>query len=72
MTDFLAKLENLADQCTEAGSVVDNEDLVMYAHAGLGSEYDPIVCSISTRSSEEKLSLKEVYLLLLNHESRIE
>ena len=69
--DYLVKRGNLANQCAAAGYIVEDEDLVMYALASLGSDYYPIICSITTRSSEKKLALKEVYFLLLNHESRI-
>ena len=47
ISDYLAKSENMADQCAVAGCVMEEDDLVMYAFAGLGSNYDPIVCSIT-------------------------
>ncbi|PON83159.1 Copia-like polyprotein/retrotransposon [Trema orientale] len=72
MADYLAKLENLADQCAIAGYLIEDEDLVMHALAGLDSEYDSIVCIITTRHTDEKLALKEVYSLLLNQEARIQ
>ena len=60
--DYLAKLENLADQCATAGYVMEEDVLVMYALTGLGSDYDPILCSITIRNSEEKLNLKKFTL----------
>ena len=72
MSDYFAKMENIADQCAMAGCFVSEEDLILYILAGLGSEYDPIVSSITTRNSTDHLSLKEIHALLLNQESRIE
>ena len=72
ITDYLAKLENLAYQYVATCYIVQDENLIMYALIGLGSDYDAMVRSITTWSSEEKISLKEVYSLLLNHESIIE
>ncbi|POO02755.1 hypothetical protein TorRG33x02_017410 [Trema orientale] len=72
MADYLAKLENLADQCAIAGYLIEDEDLAMHALARLESEYDLIMCSITTHHTNEKLALKEVYSLLLNQEARIQ
>ena len=72
MSDYFAKMENTVDQCAMAGCFVSEEDLVFYILASLGSEYDPIICSITTHNSTDHLSLKEIHDLLLNHESRIE
>ena len=55
-----------------AGCFVSEEDLVFYILAGLGSEYVPIVYSITTRNSTDHLSLNEIHALLLNQERRIE
>ena len=38
MSDYFAKMENIADQCAMAGCFVGEEDLVLYILAGLGSE----------------------------------
>ena len=72
MGDYFAKMENTVDQCAMAGCFVSEEDLVFYILAGLGLEYDPIVCSITTRNSIDHLSLKEIHALLLNQASRAE
>ena len=48
MSDYFAKMENIADQYAMAGCFVSKEDLVLYILACLGSEYDPIICSITT------------------------
>ena len=72
MSEYFAKMENIADQYAMAGCFVSEEDLVLYILAGLGSEYDPIICSITTRNSTDHLSLKKIHALLLNQESRIE
>ncbi|PON46504.1 hypothetical protein PanWU01x14_251500 [Parasponia andersonii] len=42
LTDYLAKLENLANQSTAATHYNEDEDLMMQALAGLDSLYDPI------------------------------
>ena len=72
MGDYFAKMENTVDQCAMVGCFVSEEDLVFYILAGLGLEYDPIVCSITTRNSIDHLSLKEIHALLLNQASRAE
>ena len=72
MSDYFAKMDDIADQCAMAGCFVSDEDLVLYILASLGSEYDPLVCSITTCNSTDHLSLKGIHALLLNHESIIE
>ena len=72
MSDYFAKMENTVHQCAMAGCFVSEEDLVFYILASLGSEYDPIIFSITTHNSTDHLSLKEIHDLLLNQESRIE
>ena len=72
MSDYFVKMENIANQCAMANYFFNEEDLVLYILASLGSKYDPIVCSITTHNSVDHLSLKEIHALLLNQESRIE
>lgn len=60
----------LADNLVAAGNIVTDEDLTLYILNGLGQEYDPVVVNATARTVTP--SIKEVYSLLLSHESRME
>lgn len=49
--------------------LVSNEDLVL---SRLGSEYDPIIYSITAHGIADELSLKDIQAFLLNQECRLE
>lgn len=53
-------MENIVDQCVATSYLVSKKDLVLSILVGLGYEYDPIVCSITTRGLTDQLSLKEI------------
>ena len=58
MSDYFVKMENIVDQCMTVSFLVSEEDLIHSILAGLGPA--------------NQLSLKDVQVLLLNQESRLE
>jgi hypothetical protein len=61
VTEYFQKFKSLA----AAGQPLNDFELVSFLLAGLGSEFDPFVTSVTTRV--DPLSLEELYAHLLKH-----
>ena len=59
ITDYLAKLEKLADQCAATSYIVQDEDLVMYALVGLGSCWRTILTVNDNKAQTNETTIKE-------------
>ncbi|KAL5538074.1 hypothetical protein UlMin_043114 [Ulmus minor] len=70
MIDFIMKIKSLCDNLAAIGEPVTNQDQIMNLLAGLGSDYNAVVTSISTRDNQ--LTLEDVHSLLLTFEHRLE
>lgn len=70
MRDYLNKIKSCCDVLASAGQKIGEEDQVLHILSGLGSEYDPVMVSVTSRA--EPCSLKEVHAMLLSFESRLE
>ncbi|KAM6577282.1 hypothetical protein CsatB_029119 [Cannabis sativa] len=70
ISDFIDKVQSIADSLAIAGSPVDDQDLILQILNGLGPEFDSVVSGITSRS--DILTVEDVQALLLSHESRIE
>uniref|UniRef100_A0A803NPY8 Integrase catalytic domain-containing protein n=1 Tax=Cannabis sativa TaxID=3483 RepID=A0A803NPY8_CANSA len=70
ISDYVDKIQFIADSLAVVGSQIDDQDLILQLLNGLGPEYDPVVSGITARS--DVLSFEEVQALLLSHESRLE
>lgn len=60
----------MSDTLAAVGQSLNDFESVSFLLAGLGSEYDPFVTSVTTHV--DPLSLKEIFGHLLAHEMRIE
>ncbi|KAH9761225.1 hypothetical protein KPL70_000416 [Citrus sinensis] len=71
MADYFAKVKRIADTLALAGKPVELGDLIMHVLTGLdSSDYESLVTAVLAR--DDKITLDELYSLLLNHEIRIE
>ena len=71
MADYFAKIKRIADTLALAGKPVELSDLIMHVLTGLdSSDYESLVTAVLARC--DKITLDELYALLLNHEIRIE
>lgn len=69
INEYFLKMKTILDNLKAAGNPVLDEHLTLYLLASLGAEYEHVVVNLTSRS--KRLSLQEVYPLLLNHESRL-
>ncbi|KAI0520010.1 hypothetical protein KFK09_007475 [Dendrobium nobile] len=69
MSQYLSEIKNLVDQIAASGSVVDNEDIILYIINGLPSSYQSFKTSIRTMLTP--ISLDNLYPLLLSEEINI-
>lgn len=67
---YFAKVKALAAEMAAAGAPLGDEDIISYLLAGLATDYDAFVTSITTRS--DRLSLDEVYSHLMVFEARLQ
>ena len=63
-------MRSLGDTLAAVGQALSDTEMSSYILAGLGTEYDPFVTSVTTRV--DPLSLDELYGHLLAHEQRLE
>ncbi|KAA8531836.1 hypothetical protein F0562_006447 [Nyssa sinensis] len=69
ITEYFHKAKVLSASLNAAGHPLSPHEFNIYLLAGLGSDYDSIVTSITTRP--EPLTSAQIYNYLLNHESRL-
>lgn len=66
MVDYFHKVKNLASQLATVDVALHDEDVQAYLLAGLPSDYDPLVTSITTK---DYISLDNVYAHLITFEA---
>lgn len=66
---YLSCLQTVADELRSTGSTVSDPDLVMYAMAGLGEEYNPLVTVLTAQPTA--LSLADLLGHLLTYDARL-
>ncbi|KAF5466071.1 hypothetical protein F2P56_016028 [Juglans regia] len=69
ITDYYNKARSLASTLSAAGRPLDDSELAIYLLAGLGTDYESLVTSLTTRP--DALSPHQLFSYLLNHESRL-
>lgn len=67
MMEYILKLKNIADNLAAIGETVSERDHVLQLLAGLGSEYDPIVASLTAREDDVPLLLFTAFSSLMNN-----
>lgn len=70
IADYFRKAKNLADTLSAIGSPLPDEEIISYILAGLGSEYDPLVTSITTRN--DPITLGDLYAHMMSFELRLD
>lgn len=65
---LLQQMKTLADTLSATGMPLRDDEIIPNNLAGLGSDYDPLVTSITTRS--DLMTLDEVYAHLMSYELR--
>ncbi|KAF5480595.1 hypothetical protein F2P56_001331 [Juglans regia] len=69
VSDYFQKVKHLYDTMSAAGSPLTPVEFLSYLLAGLNSEYDAFVTSVTARL--EPFSTEELYSLLLTYESHL-
>jgi hypothetical protein len=70
ITEYFQSIKSMSDNLAVAEQHLNDFESVSYLLAGLGSEYDPFVTSVTTRL--DPLSLDKLYGHLFAHKMRIE
>ncbi|KAF5472556.1 hypothetical protein F2P56_009267 [Juglans regia] len=69
VSDYYNRAKSLVASLSAAGHVLSNSKFSISSLAGLGTEYESLVTSLTTRA--DTISSSQLYSYLLNHESRI-
>jgi hypothetical protein len=69
VAEYFGKMKSLGDEMKAAGRHLDDEELVEYIITGLDEEYTPLVSARCARV--EPISISELFLQLLNFETRV-
>ncbi|TYK17989.1 uncharacterized protein E5676_scaffold306G002980 [Cucumis melo var. makuwa] len=67
---YIKKIKEVKDKLANAATIVEDEDLVIYALNGLPREYNAFRTSMQTRS--QPVSFSELHILLKSEESALE
>jgi hypothetical protein len=70
IADYYHNFQNLTDSLAAVDQLINEFEKQAFLLAGLGSDYDPFVTSVTTQV--EPLSIEELYGHLLTHESHLE
>jgi hypothetical protein len=70
VTDYFQKFKTLSDTLVVAGQPLNEFESLSFVLAGLGTDFDSIVTTISTRG--DTIPLEDLYSHLFIHEQRIE
>ncbi|KAH6787293.1 hypothetical protein C2S52_006845 [Perilla frutescens var. hirtella] len=70
MRDYLSKVKSYCDLLGSAGHRVSDDDQILHILSGLGSEYDPAMVTITSKS--DSWHIRNVHDLLLSFEARLE
>lgn len=69
ITDYFHRAKSLAASLGTTGQPLSSSEFAVYLLTGLGTDYDPLVTSLTTRV--DPLSPQQIYNFLLAHESRL-
>lgn len=69
--DYISLMVQIANSLSLAGDKVIDKELALFILGGLGTEYDPLVTTITIRPGSETLLVDEIQGLLLNHEIKL-
>ncbi|XP_071677238.1 uncharacterized protein [Lolium perenne] len=69
-TEYFNRMKSLADSMAAIGVPLKEDEVLGYMLAGLGSEYEPLVVSLTTRA--DTVSLDSFYAYLVGAELRLE
>lgn len=69
VSEYFHKVKHMSNTMSATGTPLSSPKFVSYLLAGLNSDYDALVPSVTART--EPLSSEEIYSLLLTHESRL-
>lgn len=70
MTEYLSKVKTCCDLLNFVGHHVSDEDQIMHILNGLGSEYDAVMVTVSSKM--ESWTTMDIHCLLLSFENRLE
>lgn len=70
VTEYFSKLRSVTDELVVPSSPVSSLDFITHLISGLGQQYHPVVVHIEANIL--KMSINEVYSMLLTHEARLE
>ena len=69
MMEYIYKLKTISDNLTVVGESVKETDQILQLLGGLGSKYNDIIASLTTK--DEELSLHSVHNMLITYEERL-
>jgi hypothetical protein len=70
VTEYLAKVQGLANDMAAAGKALDDEDLVQYILSGLDNDYDSVVNSVLARPIP--ITVSEMAAQMILFEARVD
>ena len=70
VNEYFRKVKGLADTLAMIGKRLEDDEVIAYMLRGLGSEYDPLVTSLTT--CVDAVTISDVYAHMLSYELRLE
>jgi hypothetical protein len=70
IAEYFRMVKSLADTLAVIGKRLEDDEVISYLLGGLGSEYESLVISLTTRN--DVFTINDVYAHMLSHELRIQ
>ena len=64
-------MKKIVDSLAIGGNPFTSNELIMHLLTGLDDNYESLVINIPTRLEKKKLTVDEVYSMMLSHETRL-
>ena len=72
VSDYFNKMKKIVDSLAIGGNPITSNELIMNLLTGLDDNYESLGTNILTTLEKEKLTVKEVYFMMVSHETRLE
>lgn len=65
-------MKKISDSLAIRGNALSSNESVMHVLAGLDDAYESLVTNVLTRLEKEKITVEDLFSMLLSHEVRLE
>ena len=72
ISNYFNKMKKILVSLAIGGNALSSNEFVMHVLAGLDDSYESLVTNVLTRLEKEKITVEDLFSMLLSHEVRLE